>query len=196
MLKLMADCIHCLIVFLRYWSRKTRFTSKLLSLSLLRFRRRRTPHRAGDGVQRVGSASLVTSGGGFQFESEVNLDLLSSLRLHRNHVGHSDKWIGWSWGVNTRQQTERDIKREKRKLGTIEHMCQVVKQEGWERLYGGLAPSLAGTAASQTFLLGAVAKLGATVTTYPLLAVKSRLQAKQLRLVIAPCSEKALALDS
>ncbi|ESQ52694.1 hypothetical protein EUTSA_v10016895mg [Eutrema salsugineum] len=51
--------------------------------------------------------------------------------------------------VNTRQQTERDLKREKRKLGTIEHMCQVVKQEGWERLYGGLAPSLAGTAASQ-----------------------------------------------
>ncbi|KAF3505338.1 hypothetical protein F2Q69_00042406 [Brassica cretica] len=72
----------------------------------------------------------------------------------------------------------------------------VVKQEGWERLCGGLAPSLAGTAASQTFLLGAVAKLGATVTTYPLLVVKSRLQAKQLRLVIAPCSEKALALDS
>ncbi|XP_077238747.1 mitochondrial substrate carrier family protein isoform X2 [Tasmannia lanceolata] len=28
-------------------------------------------------------------------------------------------------------------------------MCQVVKHEGWERLYGGLAPSLAGTAASQ-----------------------------------------------
>jgi adenine nucleotide transporter 17 len=27
--------------------------------------------------------------------------------------------------VNTRQQTERDLKREKRKLGTIEHMCQV-----------------------------------------------------------------------
>ncbi|KAL0749488.1 hypothetical protein Bca101_031491 [Brassica carinata] len=27
--------------------------------------------------------------------------------------------------VHTRQQTERDIKREKRKLGTIEHMCQV-----------------------------------------------------------------------
>ena len=26
---------------------------------------------------------------------------------------------------------------------------QVVKQEGWERLYGGLAPSLVGTAASQ-----------------------------------------------
>ncbi|VVB02804.1 unnamed protein product [Arabis nemorensis] len=51
--------------------------------------------------------------------------------------------------VNTRQQTERDLKREKKKLGTFEHMCQVVKQEGWERLYGGLAPSLAGTAASQ-----------------------------------------------
>lgn len=28
-------------------------------------------------------------------------------------------------------------------------MLKVVKQEGWERLYGGLAPSLAGTAASQ-----------------------------------------------
>lgn len=51
--------------------------------------------------------------------------------------------------VNTRQQTERDLKKEKRKLGTIEHMCQVVKQEGWERLYGGLTPSLVGTAASQ-----------------------------------------------
>ncbi|XVF83878.1 hypothetical protein PTKIN_Ptkin16aG0529300 [Pterospermum kingtungense] len=51
--------------------------------------------------------------------------------------------------VNTRQQTERDLKKEKRKLGTIEQMCQVVKQERWERLYGGLAPSLVGTAASQ-----------------------------------------------
>lgn len=28
-------------------------------------------------------------------------------------------------------------------------MCQVVKQEGWGRLYGGLTPSLVGTAASQ-----------------------------------------------
>ncbi|CAF1808104.1 BnaC04g05390D [Brassica napus] len=53
--------------------------------------------------------------------------------------------------VNTRQQTERDLKREKKKkkLGTFQHMCQVVKQEGWGRLYGGLAPSLVGTAASQ-----------------------------------------------
>ncbi|WCJ44811.1 Mitochondrial substrate carrier family protein [Euphorbia peplus] len=33
--------------------------------------------------------------------------------------------------------------------------------------------------ALEVFLLGAVAKLGATVTTYPLLVVKSRLQAKQ-----------------
>ncbi|XP_062101680.1 peroxisomal nicotinamide adenine dinucleotide carrier-like [Humulus lupulus] len=33
--------------------------------------------------------------------------------------------------------------------------------------------------ALETFLLGAVAKLGATVSTYPLLVVKSRLQAKQ-----------------
>ncbi|CAF2094636.1 unnamed protein product [Brassica napus] len=52
--------------------------------------------------------------------------------------------------VNTRQQTERDLKREKKKkLGTFQHMCQVVRQEGWGRLYGGLAPSLVGTAASQ-----------------------------------------------
>lgn len=51
--------------------------------------------------------------------------------------------------VNTRQQTDRDPKKEKRKSGTIEQMCQVVKHEGWGRLYGGLTPSLVGTAASQ-----------------------------------------------
>ncbi|KAL0452760.1 UNVERIFIED_CONTAM: Peroxisomal nicotinamide adenine dinucleotide carrier [Sesamum latifolium] len=51
--------------------------------------------------------------------------------------------------VNTRQQTERDPKKERRKLGTLEQMSQVVKQEGWDRLYGGLGPSLVGTAASQ-----------------------------------------------
>ncbi|XP_026454175.1 peroxisomal nicotinamide adenine dinucleotide carrier-like [Papaver somniferum] len=37
-----------------------------------------------------------------------------------------------------------------------------------------------GVTALETFLLGAVAKLGATVMTYPLLVVKSRLQAKQV----------------
>ncbi|KAF7816351.1 peroxisomal nicotinamide adenine dinucleotide carrier [Senna tora] len=51
--------------------------------------------------------------------------------------------------VNTRQQTERDPKKHKSNLGTLEQMCQVVKHEGWERLYGGLMPSLVGTAASQ-----------------------------------------------
>ncbi|GMH19082.1 hypothetical protein Nepgr_020923 [Nepenthes gracilis] len=51
--------------------------------------------------------------------------------------------------VNTRQQTERDLKKDEKKLGPVDHMCQVVKHEGWERLYGGLMPSLAGTAASQ-----------------------------------------------
>ncbi|KAK9159009.1 hypothetical protein Scep_005583 [Stephania cephalantha] len=51
--------------------------------------------------------------------------------------------------VNTRQQTNRGPKKTKRKLTTIEQMCQVVKHEGWERLYGGLLPSLVGTAASQ-----------------------------------------------
>ncbi|CAM8958309.1 unnamed protein product [Rhodiola kirilowii] len=51
--------------------------------------------------------------------------------------------------VNTRQQTDRDPSKEQSKVGTIEQMCQVVKDEGWGRLYGGLAPSLVGTAASQ-----------------------------------------------
>lgn len=51
--------------------------------------------------------------------------------------------------VNTRQQTERDPKKEKGKLGTIGQMYQVVNHEGWDRLYGGLTPSLVGTAASQ-----------------------------------------------
>ncbi|KAK6933050.1 Mitochondrial substrate/solute carrier [Dillenia turbinata] len=51
--------------------------------------------------------------------------------------------------VNTRQQTERDRKKAKYQLSTIEQMCQVVKHEGWDRLYGGLMPSLVGTAASQ-----------------------------------------------
>ncbi|KAM1819843.1 hypothetical protein PS2_001409 [Malus domestica] len=51
--------------------------------------------------------------------------------------------------VNTRQQTDRGLKKEKKKLGTVEQICQVIKNEGWERLYGGLTPSLVGTAASQ-----------------------------------------------
>ncbi|KAM7271146.1 hypothetical protein ACFE04_030360 [Oxalis oulophora] len=52
--------------------------------------------------------------------------------------------------VNTRQQTERDFIKEKIiKLGAIEQMCKVIKHEGWGQLYGGLAPSLVGTAASQ-----------------------------------------------
>ncbi|XP_015944528.1 peroxisomal nicotinamide adenine dinucleotide carrier-like isoform X1 [Arachis duranensis] len=51
--------------------------------------------------------------------------------------------------LNTRQQTDRDVKKIKSKVGTLDQMCQVVKEEGWERLYGGLIPSLVGTAASQ-----------------------------------------------
>lgn len=51
--------------------------------------------------------------------------------------------------VNTRQQTERDPSKSRRKDGTIQQMCQVVTHEGWGRLYGGLGPSLIGTAASQ-----------------------------------------------
>lgn len=51
--------------------------------------------------------------------------------------------------VNTRQQTERKSKGDKNDPGTIEQMCQVVKQDGWGRLYAGLKPSLVGTATSQ-----------------------------------------------
>ncbi|KAL0452761.1 UNVERIFIED_CONTAM: Peroxisomal nicotinamide adenine dinucleotide carrier [Sesamum latifolium] len=51
--------------------------------------------------------------------------------------------------VNTQQRTERDTKKEKRKLSTLEQMSQVVKQEGWGQLYGGLGLSLVGTVASQ-----------------------------------------------
>lgn len=51
--------------------------------------------------------------------------------------------------VNTRQQTDRDLNKDNKKPGTLGHICQVVKDEGWGRLYGGLAPSLVGTAVSQ-----------------------------------------------
>lgn len=51
--------------------------------------------------------------------------------------------------VNTRQQTERDPSDSSARDGTIRQMYQVVKQEGWERLYSGLTTSLVGTAASQ-----------------------------------------------
>ncbi|URE46497.1 mitochondrial substrate carrier family protein [Musa troglodytarum] len=52
--------------------------------------------------------------------------------------------------VNTRQQTERDPSRSAAGDGAVRQILEVVKQEGWGRLYGGLAPSLVGTAASQT----------------------------------------------
>uniref|UniRef100_A0A7N0VED6 Uncharacterized protein n=1 Tax=Kalanchoe fedtschenkoi TaxID=63787 RepID=A0A7N0VED6_KALFE len=51
--------------------------------------------------------------------------------------------------VTTRQQTERDPEKRKSQLGTIEQICQVVKEQGCGRLYRGLAPSLLGIAASQ-----------------------------------------------
>ncbi|PWA67381.1 Mitochondrial carrier domain-containing protein [Artemisia annua] len=47
--------------------------------------------------------------------------------------------------VNTRQQTDRDPKKRKNKAGTVE---QILQQEGWGRLYSGLAPLLVGTACS------------------------------------------------
>ncbi|THU51778.1 hypothetical protein C4D60_Mb06t34620 [Musa balbisiana] len=51
--------------------------------------------------------------------------------------------------VNTRQQTERDPSKFAARDGVVRQMLEVVQQEGWERLYGGLAPSVVGTAASQ-----------------------------------------------
>ncbi|XP_048571636.1 peroxisomal nicotinamide adenine dinucleotide carrier [Triticum urartu] len=51
--------------------------------------------------------------------------------------------------VNARQQTERDPSKPAFKDGAVRQLCLVVQNEGWERLYGGLAPSLVGTAASQ-----------------------------------------------
>ncbi|TVU47633.1 hypothetical protein EJB05_07239, partial [Eragrostis curvula] len=51
--------------------------------------------------------------------------------------------------VNARQQTERDPSKPAFKDGAARQMYLVVKHEGWERLYGGLMPSLVGTAASQ-----------------------------------------------
>ncbi|CAO2831062.1 unnamed protein product [Amaranthus hypochondriacus] len=63
--------------------------------------------------------------------------------------------------VNTRQQTERVIKKgldgqhatspsgNQRTGGTLFQMLQVIKNEGWGGLYSGLKPSLFGTVASQ-----------------------------------------------
>ncbi|XP_047160530.1 peroxisomal nicotinamide adenine dinucleotide carrier-like isoform X1 [Vigna umbellata] len=59
--------------------------------------------------------------------------------------------------VNTRQQTERTLKRNKQSLpsntttapGTLLQIFQVIRTEGWGGLYSGLKPSLLGTAASQ-----------------------------------------------
>ncbi|KAI9071031.1 hypothetical protein K1719_047008 [Acacia pycnantha] len=49
----------------------------------------------------------------------------------------------------------------------------------------GVLPTLImssdGVTALEIFLLGALAKLGATVVTYPLLVVKARLQARQVK---------------
>lgn len=68
--------------------------------------------------------------------------------------------------VNTRQQTERKAKRSdvqaskierslpddqqgKKRLSTYKELGKVLREEGWEGLFRGLAPSLIGTAASQ-----------------------------------------------
>uniref|UniRef100_A0A0D6R711 Peroxisomal nicotinamide adenine dinucleotide carrier n=1 Tax=Araucaria cunninghamii TaxID=56994 RepID=A0A0D6R711_ARACU len=64
--------------------------------------------------------------------------------------------------VNTRQQTERKLKKTsdedlestsqkqlQKQHGTFQQISKVIRDEGWGRLYGGLMPSLVGTAASQ-----------------------------------------------
>ncbi|KAF7808262.1 peroxisomal nicotinamide adenine dinucleotide carrier-like [Senna tora] len=57
------------------------------------------------------------------------------------------------WQVNTRQQTDRTVKRRKEGLpnspNTLLQILQVIRSEGWGGLYSGLKPSLLGTAASQ-----------------------------------------------
>ncbi|XP_043815229.1 peroxisomal nicotinamide adenine dinucleotide carrier isoform X6 [Manihot esculenta] len=58
--------------------------------------------------------------------------------------------------------------------GTLHAACEVFNEAGITGFWKGIFPTLI-----MVFLLGALAKLGATVSTYPLLVVKSRLQAKQ-----------------
>ncbi|XP_010932196.1 peroxisomal nicotinamide adenine dinucleotide carrier isoform X2 [Elaeis guineensis] len=59
-------------------------------------------------------------------------------------------------------------------FGTFHAAREVYNETGIKGFWKGLIPTLI-----MVFLLGALAKLGATVSTYPLLVVKSRLQAKQ-----------------
>ncbi|XP_044507407.1 peroxisomal nicotinamide adenine dinucleotide carrier-like isoform X2 [Mangifera indica] len=58
--------------------------------------------------------------------------------------------------------------------GTFHAAREVYMEAGITGFWKGIVPTLI-----MVFLLGALAKLGATVSTYPLLVVKSRLQAKQ-----------------
>ncbi|XP_066363493.1 peroxisomal nicotinamide adenine dinucleotide carrier-like [Miscanthus floridulus] len=61
-----------------------------------------------------------------------------------------------------------------RPYGTLQAIREVYHESGIRGFWKGLVPTLI-----MVFLLGAIAKLGATVVTYPLLVIKSRLQAKQ-----------------
>ncbi|XP_078427413.1 mitochondrial substrate carrier family protein [Wolffia australiana] len=51
--------------------------------------------------------------------------------------------------VSARQQTDRGESHRSRRGGVLPQIYGVIQHEGWQRLYGGLAPSLVGTAASQ-----------------------------------------------
>ncbi|RYQ86733.1 hypothetical protein Ahy_B10g106370 isoform A [Arachis hypogaea] len=75
--------------------------------------------------------------------------------------------------VNTRQQTERTLKRNKQSLllqssnttttsapGTLLQILHVIGSEGWGGLYSGLKPSLLGTAASQVINFNVIQGLG------------------------------------
>ncbi|MED6135173.1 hypothetical protein PIB30_043791 [Stylosanthes scabra] len=55
----------------------------------------------------------------------------------------------------------------------------MIYESSLKRLKARSAKKQGSVTALEVFLLGAIAKLGATVSTYPLLVVKSRLQAKQ-----------------
>ena len=100
------------------------------------------------------------------------------------------------------KRTERSMRKKKNKGGFFDIARQVIRDDGIKGLWQGLTPSLimvsnpalqyafyetssrwrlrrsgkSTLSAAEVFVLGAVAKFGATMATYPLMVVKSRLQ--------------------
>lgn len=100
------------------------------------------------------------------------------------------------------KRTERAMRKKKNKDGFFDIARQVIRDDGIKGLWQGLTPSLimvsnpalqyafyetssrwrlrrsgkSTLSAAEVFVLGAIAKFGATMATYPLMVVKSRLQ--------------------